>query len=350
MKWTLLFSLIGLVFSGVVQADYSSSRCEAIKNEREQIRERQRQGYSAFEGERLRKRDDYLFIELSRHCSGQRVDGTSSQARTFSYNQRQRELALQAQKEWEILSQKFPDMSANNALYEGSKGDAWLSFLVIPAKCRVKNISYADFVWCSEDKKQQKTNFETFWAVNSGALDFPPIPVNPLNVVASGPQVGHGKVLLQTPTVSEPSPWYGWLNLPPKQSLALVWRSVVEFALLYGWLILLCLVIVVVALLLKARRSKLARNNVVPFQPKPADTSAMPVGMNDHQVAQQVGHQATVQLSGISPTAQVDTQIAMNCPFCLEKVVEQVDAVKRTKTLTCSDAPICRFQKTEILG
>lgn len=346
MKWTLLFSLVGLLFSGVVKAEYSHARCESIKNEREQIRAKQREGYSSYEGERLRKRDDYLFIELSRHCSGQRFAGASGDTKGLSYNQRQQQLALQAQKDWEVLSQKFPDMSANNALYEGSKGDAWLSFLVIPEKCRVKNISYADFVWCSEDKQQQKSHFETFWAVNSGALSFPPVPVNPLNVALSGAHIGNGQILTTPESVNESPPWYAFLNLINKQDVSDYWREFLALVFVYWWLAFIVVFALCYAVFKRIKNKQHNNNEVIEF-PTPSSSHLSA----DTTSATKTGAEAIlVQPIDDDKKHDVHDKIRMNCPFCLEKVVEEINMEARTKTLTCSDAPICRFSKTEPLS
>ena len=58
---------------------------------------------------------------------------------------------------------KVDDMSSFAAMYSGEKLQAWQAYYQLPAQCRSKKPSQADFIFCAEDKTAQKAAFEKVW-------------------------------------------------------------------------------------------------------------------------------------------------------------------------------------------
>lgn len=146
--------------STLAAEQYSQSRCDAIKAEREKVQDRMRAGYKAAEGERLRRRSTELFEILGRHCiSPTNGRSYSSGSRTYTRSSAN-----------DLLNKKVHDSTVYSKTYDSdSKRLAWSSFYQYPERFRAKEMQQTDFVWCSENRAEQRAKFEAQWQAPSKA-------------------------------------------------------------------------------------------------------------------------------------------------------------------------------------
>jgi hypothetical protein len=155
IKWILV--VLTAVYVGNVDADeaYSQSRCDSIKKERASIRSQMRSGYSVEKGERLKARFKQLFTVLANHCDKAKPNSTSSYTRNVR--------TYSSSSNW-LLNQKTANMTLHSDSYRNdAKRDAWAKFYKLPDRCRKKNMTSSEFVWCSEYRGKQKSLFEAQW-------------------------------------------------------------------------------------------------------------------------------------------------------------------------------------------
>ncbi|MEN3159615.1 hypothetical protein ABC502_14640 [Alkalimonas sp. NCh-2] len=162
----LRFFLISItaLYSSTLLAhqQYTVAQCEAIAEERERIKSRFRTGYRAHERDSLNRRDNYLFQQLSRHCTNPIQPGTGQAS---SNTQHQRTVT---RSRTTVSNQPInTNYSARNRVYTGEKAQAWQDFYQASDECRRRNPSQADFVACAEDRTRQRREFEALWSQNN---------------------------------------------------------------------------------------------------------------------------------------------------------------------------------------
>ena len=159
IKRILLASCLISGNSALAAEQYSQLQCDRIKAEREKIRDRMRSSYSASEGERLRQRSTELFKELGRYCKSPKRQGSSSTSRSYSRSSAN-----------DLLNKKDHDSTVYSKTYDSdSKRLAWSNFYQYPGRCRAKEMQQTDFVWCSENRAEQRAKFEAQWQAPSKA-------------------------------------------------------------------------------------------------------------------------------------------------------------------------------------
>ena len=157
-KWILFLATLLASFNTVADEQYSKSRCDSIEAERESIRKRMNRSYTAKQGERWNQRLDELFTLLARHCKHPKRSSGNGGNYTYRSN-------LTA-----LLNTKVHNSTVySNSYNDDKKRQAWGQFYQLPKRCRAKKILQADFVWCSENKAEQKALFESAWSGNSKA-------------------------------------------------------------------------------------------------------------------------------------------------------------------------------------
>lgn len=163
IKRTLLAAC--LVFSAdIVGAEqYSQTRCNQIEAEREKIRDRMRSSYTSQQGERLRRRSTELFKKLGNHCKRP----------TKGYSRRVYANTYVPPSSNELLNKKVYDSTVFGKSYNSDdKRLEWGRFYQLPGRCRAKQMERTDFVWCSENRAEQRAAFEAQWQtkVKSAAI------------------------------------------------------------------------------------------------------------------------------------------------------------------------------------
>lgn len=147
---------ISLILScGTLAAEqYSQTQCNNIKAERERIQSQMRAGYSAAKGERLRKRSTELFEQLGRHCNSP-TNGNRRRSSSRTYTRSSAN---------DLLNKKVYDSTVYSKTYDSdSKRLHWNKFYQHPERCRTKDMQQTDFVWCSENRAEQRAQFEMQW-------------------------------------------------------------------------------------------------------------------------------------------------------------------------------------------
>lgn len=150
----ILFAIsLVLSVSTMAAGQYSQAQCDRIEAERESIIDRMRSSYTATQGERLRKRSTALFEQLGRHCKSPTRAGSRSGSRTYVRSSAN-----------DLLNKKVHDSTVYSKTYDSdSKRLQWNNFYQHPDRCRKKQMQQADFVWCSENRAEQRARFEAQW-------------------------------------------------------------------------------------------------------------------------------------------------------------------------------------------
>jgi len=159
IKRTLLAAC--LVFSAdmVAAEQYSQTQCNQIEAERERIRDRMRSSYTSQQGERLRRRSTELFKMLGNHCK-RPTEGYSRRVYADTY------VPPPAN---ELLNKKVHDSTVFGKTYNSDdKRLEWGRFYQLPGRCRAKQMEQTDFVWCSENRAEQRATFEAQWQTKIG--------------------------------------------------------------------------------------------------------------------------------------------------------------------------------------
>lgn len=151
-----LFLLLLSPLTALANEQYSTYHCDELKAEKEYIQKRFTQGYRIKEGKRLNERDTELFILIAKHCRSP-VGYPNSDTSPQRVNQKYRPGPSYSYK---AINDNW---SARNPTYTGEKLLAWDNFYKIPPKCRTIKQNSDDFIFCSEDKLQQREYFEKYW-------------------------------------------------------------------------------------------------------------------------------------------------------------------------------------------
>lgn len=151
-KWILLLANLLVSPTSIANEQYSKNQCDNIEAERESIRKRMNRSYSAQQGERWNKRSDELFTLLARHCK----KPTKSAGNGGNYSYQSNPTGL-------LNTKVYNSTVYSNSYNDDKKREAWGEFYKLPERCRAKKIQQADFVWCSENKVEQKALFESTW-------------------------------------------------------------------------------------------------------------------------------------------------------------------------------------------
>lgn len=143
---------------------YTQYDCDQLAAERENIRKRLNSGYRVREGNYLNERDRKLFIEISKHCRN-----PVKEENYFYYSDSIRTTSSQPSPVTSRPSRRpvNTNYTANNRVFSGDKREAWDRFYKIPARCRSKDLTPDDFVFCAEDKADQRRDFEANWNVKT---------------------------------------------------------------------------------------------------------------------------------------------------------------------------------------
>ena len=155
MKYFLILLLLSPL-TAIANDQYSKQHCDALKTEKERIQERFTKRYGVAEGNRLNERDRELFMLISKHCRSpidNRPSYSNSQPIYDEYRSSSSSSSMAINDNW----------SAQNRVYQGEKLKAWETFYKMPARCRQKSPQHDDFVFCADDKAQQKKAFEQYW-------------------------------------------------------------------------------------------------------------------------------------------------------------------------------------------
>lgn len=165
----ILLAISLIVSCGTSAAEqYSQAQCDRIKTERENIRDRMRSSYTSVQGERFRKRSTALFEQLGRYCKSPTKAGSRSGSRTYTRSSANN-----------LLNKKVYDSTVYSKTYDSdSKRIKWNQFYQHPERCRTKDMQQTDFVWCSENRAEQRTKFEDQWhAQNKVSTNVEPVKV-----------------------------------------------------------------------------------------------------------------------------------------------------------------------------
>lgn len=153
----LLFALSPLSYA---DEQYSEYHCNELKKEKQRIQERFTKGYGVAEGNYLNDRDRELFQIMRKHCVRPTTPDEPSASIGFSDEPEKHRPVNGAPYNPRAINENW---SAMNKTYVGEKREAWDSFYKIPAKCRQVSMSGDDFIFCSEDKLEQRKQFEVYW-------------------------------------------------------------------------------------------------------------------------------------------------------------------------------------------
>ena len=166
MRLGLLFlTCLIIPTASFANEQYSKQYCEQLESERTYIRKRMNAGYTARERNRLNDKYRELFHLLANHCKTPYNESDNS----YYYDaQEQAQPKLQRQPPSYSSSAINYNWSARNRTYTGKKAKAWDKFYNPPTRCRKRNLSNDDFVFCGEDKVLQKDKFEASWSSPDG--------------------------------------------------------------------------------------------------------------------------------------------------------------------------------------
>lgn len=155
------FILLALIASqAAANEQYSAYHCKTLKAEKERIQERFAKGYGVAEGNYLNDRDRELFQIMRRHCVKPIQSNQSVPSITFSDDDQPNQPFPNSSYDSSAINDNW---SAQNRVYQGEKLKSWETFYKMPAKCRQKSPQHDDFVFCADDKAQQKKAFEQYW-------------------------------------------------------------------------------------------------------------------------------------------------------------------------------------------
>ncbi|WP_138973908.1 MULTISPECIES: hypothetical protein [Pseudoalteromonas] len=185
----ILLAICWILSCDVLAAEqYSQAQCERIEAERENIRDRMRSSYSAREGERLRQRATELFKELGRYCKNPKRRGSSSASPRYSHSSAN-----------DLLNKKVHDSTVYSKTYDSDrKRLAWSNFYQYPQRCRANELQQTDFVWCSENRAEQRTKFEDQWHAQNKVSTH----VEPVKVVMPQADANPAKLLTHSMTLT----------------------------------------------------------------------------------------------------------------------------------------------------
>ena len=157
MQFFQFISTLFLVFAAAVyagEAQFTVTECATIEAQREAVQAKMRGGYNVSEYNRLTGRDLKLFNLLARHCQQPERDDYLLE------EPKSRKSAIQTTND---LTESFPMMRSDNAVFVGEKAKAWDNFYQMPDQCRLHQQSRQDFVYCAEDKVRQREAFLQSW-------------------------------------------------------------------------------------------------------------------------------------------------------------------------------------------
>lgn len=148
----LFFSLVSLASD-----QYSQRYCDDLKAEREYIRKRFNTGYGITEGNFLNERDREIYMLMAKHCRKPVPDAS------YYYTD------VPVRRTSPVITsntRRLPraNFSAHNHVFTPEKSAAWDAFYKIPARCRSKDMTQDDFVFCAENKSDQRREFEQQWS------------------------------------------------------------------------------------------------------------------------------------------------------------------------------------------
>ncbi|RVU41990.1 hypothetical protein EOE67_02050 [Rheinheimera riviphila] len=187
MKWIFL-SLFILTHSPLWAAEqYTKTKCDQLKQQKEQVRKRLNAGYGFAEGERLDKQDRELFQKIAAHCTSPVTDTSLDEAPSDGAGDEQETSQNRRptpSKYADVSLQQMPAWSGRNAIFKGDKAAAWTEFYQVPRHCRQKELSEVEFVRCADHKSQQRQLFEQKWQ----RLKFSPLNINSAQAMPSQAQ------------------------------------------------------------------------------------------------------------------------------------------------------------------
>lgn len=157
MKIYLFIFLALIAFQASPNEQYSAYRCNALKEEKQRIQDRFARGYGASEANYLNDRDRELFRIMRKHCVKPTPQPSyqvqSAPYESDQFNQLSSYNSAAINDNW----------SARNRVYQGEKLEAWEAFYKMPSRCRQRQPAQADFVFCAENKAEQRQAFEKHW-------------------------------------------------------------------------------------------------------------------------------------------------------------------------------------------
>ncbi|MBE0370719.1 MULTISPECIES: hypothetical protein [Pseudoalteromonas] len=147
MKWIVFFILSVITAHQALasNARFTPSTCEKLAYKRAilitQIDK------SSPQSKQFSVQEQRIFVLLQRHCSHSNANS---------------ELRL-ALPDDELLASPIDGMTYAGKMFSNDKKQRqWQKFYSIPSRCKVKNSSLDDFVWCSNNKGKQKRLFELY--------------------------------------------------------------------------------------------------------------------------------------------------------------------------------------------
>lgn len=155
LKFLSFILLLPLSLNTYADEQYSAQHCKALKEEKERIQERFAKGYGVAEGNYLNARDIELFQLMRKHCVKPTLPNADSLTDDY--------LTESPSKRTYNVKSINDNWSAHNKTYHGEKADAWLDFYKVPYRCRQKDSTTDDFIYCSEFKAKRRVEFEEYW-------------------------------------------------------------------------------------------------------------------------------------------------------------------------------------------
>jgi hypothetical protein len=159
----IIFIIAMLLFTSVSEA---KKRCKPLLEKLHNIQAMQRSGYSSQGGLSLRGREDKARDNWWQ-CEQGRGGKTKKKTKTkHKKNRKNKSIQYSAtyKQSTQVNIPAGTPFKTNNTIviksqYQGNKKRAWIKFYQQPVQCnRPKNL--AVFVYCSEDKKAQRSDFE----------------------------------------------------------------------------------------------------------------------------------------------------------------------------------------------
>lgn len=166
MKIVILVSCLLISLPVAAEQQYSQFDCDNLKQEKENIRKSMNKGYSVGMGEWLKQRDRDILLLLSRHCDKpiQQVSPSNTPQTTFSSAPTTERLITRPSATQQSVPSVNHYWSDVNRSYTGEKLKAWQSYYQKPARCLHRQSSEDDFIYCANNKAEQRESFEAAWA------------------------------------------------------------------------------------------------------------------------------------------------------------------------------------------
>jgi len=145
-KWILLIAFCSL-FNPAIAQQFSAKVCEQLELEQKQLTALLNTHISEKQQQRLTQRKKTLFANITHNCD------LAAQPRSYKIANSSR-----------LDKKSLADMSAYFRPYSNNhKQAAWVDYYELPQRCRSLAMSDTEFVWCSENRVKQRSEFESYF-------------------------------------------------------------------------------------------------------------------------------------------------------------------------------------------